>query len=111
MEMRSEEKGGLTFIRLQGRLDAATSAAIQEKIIALIDAGHHKLLIDFEHIDYLSSAGMRLLLAVAKKVKQVEGKIALFQIQPEVIEVMQMAGFDKVLNTYPTEQEAVSRFA
>src|SRR5438552_2921162 len=85
------------ILRLDGRLDAATTPILERKIHTLIVEKHYYLLLDFLHIDYLSSAGMRLLLAVSKNLKSKKGGLALFSIDDEVIEIIKLAGFEKIL--------------
>ena len=57
-------------------------------------------------VDYLSSAGMRLMLSVTKKLKHLEGKMVACNLNDDVIEVIKMAGFQQVLELYPSEEES-----
>jgi anti-anti-sigma factor len=95
------------ILRLDGRLDAATSVILERKIDSLIEEKRYLIYLDFLRIDYLSSAGMRLLLAVSKKLKQKKGVLVLFSISEEVMEIIKLAGFDKILLIFETEQDAI----
>ena len=108
METKVEEKGDVTVVHVEGRLDAASSPQLESRINAIIDAGHFKMILDFAGVDYLSSAGMRLMLSVSKKLKAVEGKLVACTINDEVMEVIKMAGFDRVLEIYPSVDESFS---
>jgi len=108
MEAELEEKGDVVVIRVDGRLDAASSPQLEKKIQSVIDAGHFKLLLNFSGLDYLSSAGMRLILSVSKKLKNLEGKLVACNLSDEVMEVIKMAGFHQVLEIYPSEEESFS---
>src|SRR5262245_56908631 len=77
MEAQVEEKGDVIVVRLQGRLDAASSPQLEKKISSIIEAGHFKLILNFAGVDYLSSAGMRLMLSISKKLKHLEGKVVM----------------------------------
>lgn len=105
METQVEEKGDVVVLRLQGRLDAASSPQLEKKINSIIESGHFKLILNLAGVDYLSSAGMRLMLSVSKKLKHLEGKIVACSLNEEVMDVIKMAGFHQVLELYPTEEE------
>lgn len=96
-----------TLVRLEGRLDATTTPQLEKKILSFIEKEKQKLLIDFSKIDYLSSAGMRLLLSATKKIKAHGGKLVFSAMNDEVMQIVKMAGFDKILEIYSTESEAL----
>lgn len=105
MEAQVEEKGDVVVVRVKGRLDAASSPQLEKKINSIIESGHFKLLLNFEGVDYLSSAGMRLMLSISKKLKHLEGKVVACNLNDEVMDVIKMAGFHQVLELYPSEEE------
>ncbi len=108
MEAQVEEKGDVVIVRVEGRLDAASSPQLEKKINSIVDSGHFKLVLNFAGVEYLSSAGMRLMLSVSKKLKHLEGKVVACSLNDEVMEVIKMAGFHQVLEMYPTEEECFS---
>lgn len=95
------------ILRLDGRMDAATSSILEKKIQTFLDQNLVHLLLDFTDVDYLSSAGMRVLLAAFKKVKAKHGVFALFSLSDDVSEIVRLAGFDKILPIFPNEKEAL----
>ena len=107
METQVEEKGDVVVLRLQGRLDAASSPQIEQQINSIIETGNFKIVLNLAGVDYLSSAGMRLLLATSKKLKHLEGKILTCHISDDVMDVIKMAGFQHVLELYQTEEESL----
>ncbi len=108
MEATVEEKGDVVVIRVKGRLDAASSPQLEKKITSIIEAGHFKLMLNMAEVDYLSSAGMRLMLSVSKKLKHLEGKVVACSLNDDVVEVIKMAGFQQVLEIYPSEEEGLN---
>ena len=108
MEATVEEKGDVVVIRVKGRLDAASSPQLEKKILSIIEAGHFKLMLNMAEVDYLSSAGMRLMLSVSKKLKHLEGKVVACSLNDDVVEVIKMAGFQQVLEIYPSEEEGLN---
>ncbi|HSX26022.1 MAG TPA: STAS domain-containing protein [Chlamydiales bacterium] len=107
LHIELEEIEHRIILRIDGRLDAATTPILERKLNSLTDEHHNYLLLDFSQIDYLSSAGMRLLLSATKKLKAKKGALILFSVSSEVDEVIKMAGFDKILHICATEKEAI----
>ncbi|MCH9624908.1 MAG: putative anti-sigma factor antagonist BtrV [Chlamydiales bacterium] len=106
MDTQIEEKGDVIVVRVKGRLDAASSPQLEKKINSIIESGHFKLVLNFQDVDYLSSAGMRLMLSVSKKLKHLEGKVVACQLSEDVMDVIKMAGFHQVFEIYPSEEES-----
>ena len=96
MQINETKVGDFTQIELVGDLDAASSPALEERLTALIAGGTHHLVLECSRLDYISSAGLRVLLVVAKRVQQAKGKVVLFALVPNVREVFSISGFDKI---------------
>ena len=84
-----------TIIELVGRLDTITAAALDKTISSDIE-GAKKLVIDFKSLEYISSAGLRVLLGAQKKMQKV-GTMKLVNVCEEVMEVFEMTGFSDIL--------------
>lgn len=110
VSIKEDAKGDLLILRISGRLDAVSSPNAERKVFDYINNGQNKLLLDFSGVDYLSSAGMRMLLSVTKKLKTLSGKLVLFAITPNVMDVLKMSGFDHVLELVKTEEDGLRRF-
>ncbi|HYE48679.1 MAG TPA: STAS domain-containing protein [Azospirillaceae bacterium] len=76
-----------------GRLDSNTSATLEKPLMAAIEGGAKKLVIDFDNLAYLSSAGLRVLLMGLKKSKAAGAKLALAGLKPNLQEVFAVSGF------------------
>jgi anti-anti-sigma factor len=107
MNITKEDLKGIIILRCEGRLDATTAPRLEDEINVLLDQERIKVMIDFSRIDYLSSAGMRLLLSMTKRLKAKKGKLSIFAIHEEVREIIHMAGFEKVLAIYNSQEEAI----
>ena|ERR1700733_10331748 len=110
VQVAEEQEGEVLVLRIEGRLDAASSPLLEKKVNTFVDEGKLKILMNFDHVEYLSSAGMRLLLSVSKKLKSKSGKMIIAGINDEVMEVIRMAGFDHILSISPTEGDALKSF-
>ena len=106
MNITKDDRKGIVVFRCEGRLDATTAPQLENEINASIDLGKVKIMVDFSRIDYLSSAGMRLLLSVTKRLKNSRGKLSIFSMHEEVSEIIHMAGFEKILAIYSSEEDA-----
>jgi anti-sigma B factor antagonist/stage II sporulation protein AA (anti-sigma F factor antagonist) len=102
-----EEVDGKCVMRVSGRIDAATTPILEKKVEDQLQQNHFRVLFDFSDVDYLSSAGMRLLLSATKKMKAHEGMLVICGVIDDVMEIIKMAGFERILNIYSTEKEAL----
>lgn len=110
LEVAENEEGGVLILRIKGRLDAASSPLLERKINAILEEDRRKLLMDFDGVEYLSSAGMRLLLNLTKKLKSKQGRVVISAVNRDVMEVIKMAGFDHILEIFEDEQGALAAF-
>ncbi len=106
LQIGHEEKDGWQICFLEGRLDTSSSALLEKKLSGLLEANKTHILLDFAKIDYLSSAGIRVLLSVTKKLSINDGVLALCSLQEDVLKIIKLAGFERILNIYPTQQAA-----
>lgn len=97
MEFAHEQVGDVVMAKLAGRLDSSSAPAAEESLSRVLGSGTPRLAIDLSKLDYISSAGLRILLVVARKVQQAQGKVALFGLGPGVREVFSISGFDRIL--------------
>ncbi len=95
-------------LALRGRLDALTSAEIQKVFDRLIQAGERTILVDFAEVNYISSAGLRLLLLVQKQLRTVGGELLLFGLASQALEAFRISGFGKLFHIASTREELMS---
>ena len=110
MAFNVKETNGVSVIAIGGRLDTQTAPDAQRKFAELINNGADKLLINFEKLDYISSAGLRSLLFAAKQMKSKSGEIRVCSLNDTVTEVFEISGFMTILNVSNNETEALSKF-
>ncbi len=111
VQIEQEKMGDVLLLRIIGRLDALSSEATEKKVLAIIKQGEHNdVLLDFTEVNYLSSAGMRMLLAIFKHLREASGKLAVCSVDDGVMDVLKMSGFDEVFDVFATQDEALKRF-
>ena len=108
MEFAHESEGDVVVAKLAGRLDSSSAPTAEEQLTRLIGSGTPRLAIDLSKLEYISSAGLRVLLLVARKVQQAHGKLALFGLAPSVREVFSISGFDTI---FTVRNDAASALA
>ena len=110
MDISSEIKDSITVVRLEGNLDTNTSVEAQDTLNQLMDDGAAKILIDFEKVDFVSSAGLRILLASAKRLSSSGGGLRITGLNDVVNEVFEISGFSTILDVFASEEEALQGF-
>lgn len=109
--MEQEHQDNVLILHISGRLDSLSSQEMEQRIAGLIEDGQTRILLDFRGVDYLSSAGMRMILATFKKVQGALGQMALCSVGDGVMDILKMSGFDELLHVYSTKEEAMRLFA
>jgi len=110
MEISVREASGVNILKFSGSLDTNTSQAAENEVNDLLAAGHDKVLFNFEELDYISSSGLRVLLATAKKLKVSGGLMKVCSLNSVVQEVFDISGFAGILNLASNEEEALASF-
>ena len=101
--------GGITRLALKGRLDPTTVGELDAWIGRVIAVGAKKVLLDLEELEYVSSAGLRVLLQAAKKIGVAGGRLLLCEPQRSVKQVLDIAGFSSMMAVFDTEAEALEQ--
>ena len=109
MELSIEKQTGTAIMAAGGRLDAAGAPEFEAGCKALIQGGAKRLLVDLARVEYISSAGLRSLLVLAKAVKSSGGAMVLCNLVPAVREVMTISGFDNILSLAADRPAALER--
>jgi anti-sigma B factor antagonist len=107
MTIIQEEKNGIIELKISGRLDAVSAVEADKDFSRVIEAGHERLLVNLVNLDYISSAGLRVLLVVAKRIQQNGGKVVLCTLSSNVKEVFEISGFSSIFKIFPTGEEAI----
>jgi anti-anti-sigma factor len=95
----------------RGGIEGTNAAAAESDLKALLAESGPNLVFDLAGIDYLSSAGLRVVLVAAKSSRAGGGKTVLAGARPAVQEILKMSGFDRIVESAPTVEEARARIA
>jgi anti-sigma B factor antagonist len=97
MQINKEHNGDSLVLKLEGRLDATTAPQLEELAKAELD-GVASVALDFADLEYISSAGLRVLLTMQKKMSGKNGKMTIKNVCDNIQEVFEMTGFSTILN-------------
>ena len=106
-KLEIQTQGDVTIVVLVHRFDAYSSNDIELALKDLISKGTRKLLCDFSQTDYVASAGLRVLLSVAKNLQKLGGQIALSSMKPYVHEIFEISGFTQIFKIFDSQKEAL----
>ena len=108
-----EEIGGVTVARFVDKkiLDETNIQHIGDQLFSLVDDdGRKKILLDFENVEYLSSAALGKLITMDKKVKAAGGKLKLCSVRPEIYEVFAITKLNKLFDIQDDQERALEGF-
>ena len=108
MDIREERKDGFLVLGLEGRLDATNSKILEEKVLAVIDGGETRFVIDLSQLNYVSSAGLRVFLLASKRLNPAGGKLVLCSLQEPVKQVFDIVGFYSIFSISNSRDEALN---
>ena len=97
MEITQKEENGIVSIAINGRLDADSSAEAEKVVKDALGGETNRLLFNLGGLEYLSSAGLRVLLSAAKEMRRREGKIVLCALNEFVKEIFEVSGFQSLI--------------
>lgn len=118
MDITTRTQNGVTLVAFAGSLDSNTSPKAQQALDRMLAAGAWKMVVDCTALDYISSAGLRVLLGTAKRLSGAGaggaggagGALRLFGLNETVREVFDISGFSKILGVFATEFDALKGF-
>src|SRR5262245_46971048 len=108
MELRHEDAGTVAVVAVVGRIDSNTSPELARALAGAIAAGKARLVLDLTATQYLSSAGLRILLLTAKQIENASGRFVLHGLSDRVRDVLDLSGFLPDLRVCGDRTEAVA---
>ena len=106
MNIHVEQKDIITVVSLEGRLDGVTMQQLEQQLIQLLDQGNKHFLFQIEKLDYISSAGLRVMLFAIKRTKAIKGSVVLCMMQSNVRDIFDLSGFSSIFTICNSEVEA-----
>ncbi len=107
MEIGTRKEKSTVVVSVKGRMDAVTAPEFEKNVSDLMSKGEKTFVVNFVDLDYISSAGLRSILALAKKLKEKEGKILFAGLKGPVEEVFKISGFQSMFKIFDSEENAL----
>jgi anti-anti-sigma factor len=109
MQIGEARVGGIVAIVPAGRIDTTTAPVLEQHLTALLVSGERRLVVDFSGVEYISSAGLRVMLLLARRVRDVDGRLGLCAMGDPVRQVFQLAGFLPLFAVHATRDAALEQ--
>ncbi len=110
-EVQVKEAGRVLVAALQGQLDTRSAPQLEKALEAALAGGKTELLVDCGRLDFVTSAGLRVLLMTGKRLASVGGRLALCALNPSVKEVFDISGFAALFPILPAREPALEWLA
>jgi len=111
MEVTTQAMKRCDLVKAVGRVDSATAPKLGETMDAIVASGRYRIVFDMSGLDFMSSAGMRVLITTQRKCKQYNrGEIVLAVVPERIYEALELAGFLPLFKFYDNLPAAVGHF-
>lgn len=107
MDVRELREDGITVVEVKGRIDSTSAPVLGDKLTHAFATPQQRVIVDLSGADYVSSAGLRVLLRAAEQLNQSKGKLVLHGLNSRVEEVFEISGFNNIFTICKTRGEAL----
>lgn len=111
MQIAEARQDGIAILAPAGRIDSTTAPALEQRLTALVASGERRIIVDFSGVEYISSAGLRVLLLLARRVRDADARLGLCGMGTAVRQVFQLAGFLPLFVIHDTRDAAIEQIA
>jgi anti-sigma B factor antagonist len=106
-----KERGEVSIINLKGFLDAHTAPTLENNFTQLINSNKYKIVVNFEDLAYISSAGLGVFMAYIESIRDNRGDIKFTNMSDKVFNIFDLLGFPLLYEIYKNEDEAINKFS
>ena len=108
MSIRVQRESGVVIASPDGRIDSSNSREFHTELEGAVSDSDTALILDFEAISYISSAGLRVILLTGKSLQKSDTKFALCSMSDSIREIFKISGFEKIIDIHGSRAEALS---
>lgn len=101
------KRAGVLVLELAGTVHGGNAEEFEDGLLDRIAAGERLFLLDCTRLEYVSSAGVRSLMVLARRLREVGGKMAMCGVNRNVSDILDISGLDSVFGVYDSEEEAM----
>jgi anti-anti-sigma factor len=110
-QIKHETVASVDVLRLDGALDAYSFPRLEQAFTQLRDRQRNRIVLDCSNLDYINSASLGALIGFARRVREQGGDLKLASLTPKIFSIVELLGFDKMLQIFPDAHLAVSKFS
>ncbi|MEE8335020.1 MAG: STAS domain-containing protein [Candidatus Neomarinimicrobiota bacterium] len=107
MNIKQRKQADFLIFDLSGHFDTTTAPGVEVEINKIIDDQVNKIIINLSDVEYISSSGLRVLLATLKQLKKEDGVLRIFGLNETVQEIFDISGFSVIFDLFKGETEAL----
>jgi anti-anti-sigma factor len=108
MDLKEEQSGGVTIVQVRGRIDSTSAPVLGQRLTVTLEEGSARVLVDMSQVDYISSAGFRVLLLAARRAEQTAGKLVLSGVSGKVRQLFDLGGFLDLFAIASTREDGIA---
>lgn len=108
MQIKNELVSEIMVVHVQGRVDSLTALDFEKQVSHLLDLQPEPMVLDFERVEYISSAGLRSLLLIAKKANETNRQVGIYALNENILDIIRITGFLKFFKTFPDQNAAIA---
>ena len=97
-----------TVVSVAGEIDVYTAPQLREKLIDLVDAGDHRIVVDMREVEFLDSTGLGVLVGTLKRVNSAHGSLSLVCAQERILKIFRITGLERVFTIAASVEDAVT---
>lgn len=108
LSVASHDEAGRTVVTVAGEVDVFTAPTLDERLVALVDEGKVRLVVDLTGVEFLDSTGLGVLVKALKRTREHDGSLDLVATQERILKVFRITGLDAVMPLHDTVADAVA---
>ena len=108
LDLQPERVDDTLVVKVSGRIDGVNASDFNNSLRDMIDEADQRVVLNLEDLLYISSAGLRSFLLTAQTLKRRDAKFALCTLPESVLEIIKIAGFDKIIDIFDSQSEALA---
>jgi anti-sigma B factor antagonist len=108
LSLSAFDLAGAKVVTVVGEIDVYTAPRLREKLSELVEAGHYRIVVDLEGVDFLDSTGLGVLVGGLKRVRAHEGSLTLVCTNERLLKIFRITGLAKVFEIFPTPAAAAA---
>lgn len=108
LSLKTRTQGPFQVIEVGGEVDVYTAPKLRETIVAVVDGGHSRLIVDVESVDFLDSTGLGVLVGSLKRVRAEGGSLDIVCTHERILKIFDITGLDKVFGLHPSVDAAIA---